>query len=251
MSAFASLKKNLHWAGLALLAALIAAIAYVAPSQISRLELQREARVAADRLQAQLLKEPDALFHALTHPSLAPQFAAILDKSGYGHRVLRYELYDEKGALAFTSGLAGLSLDGDVAGQIAKPSHEPAKVILYTGSSGSTPSQFAAVTLPLALNGEPRGTLVVYLDQSDQAVVLSNYFGLIAAITLFLLAIGIAAPAAFAWMRGQERRRAVAKVHYLETHDELTGLSNRRAFGERLAEVMVRMHRDRTQIAVL
>jgi len=251
MSAFTSLKKNLHWAGLVLLAALIAAIAFIAPSRISQLELEREARVAASRLQAQMLKEPDALFDVLTHPSLAPQFAGILDKSGYGHRVLRYELYDEKGGLAFTSGLAGLSLDDDFANQIANPSHEPAKVVLYTGLNGSAPSHFAALTLPLALNGEPRGTLVVYLDQSDQAVVLSNYFGLIAAITLLLLGIGIAAPAAFAWMRGQERRRAEAQVHYLETHDELTGLSNRRAFGERLADAMLRMHQDRTHIAVL
>jgi diguanylate cyclase (GGDEF)-like protein len=251
MSAFTSLKKNLHWAGLVLLAALIVATAFIAPSRISQLELEREGRVAAGRLQAQMLKEPDALFDALTHPALAPQFAGILDKSGYGHRVLRYELYDEQGGLAFTSGLSGLSLDDDFASQLANPSHEPAKVVLYTGSDGSAPSHFAALTLPLALNGEPRGTLVVYLDQSDQAVVLSNYFGLIAAITLLLLGVGIAAPAAFAWMRGQERRRAEAQVHYLETHDELTGLSNRRAFGERLADAMVRMHHDRTHIAVL
>jgi hypothetical protein len=42
MSALASLKKNLHWAGLVLLSALIAATAFVAPSRISRLELERE-----------------------------------------------------------------------------------------------------------------------------------------------------------------------------------------------------------------
>jgi hypothetical protein len=57
------------------------------------------------------------------------------------------------------------------------------------------------------LNGEPRGTLVVYLDQSDQASALSSYFGLVAAITLILLGAGIAVPAVFAWMRSESSDR--------------------------------------------
>ena len=61
-----------------------------------------------------MLKEPDALVDALTSPSLTPQFGAILDRSGYGHRVLRYELYDQQGGLAFTSGMAGLKLDDEL-----------------------------------------------------------------------------------------------------------------------------------------
>jgi diguanylate cyclase (GGDEF)-like protein len=251
MSALASLKKNSHWAGLVLLSALIAATAFVAPSRISRLELEREAHVAASRIQAEMLKEPDALFDALTRPGLAPEFSNILAKSGYDHRVLRYELYDQRGHLAFTSGLSGLALSDEAADVLANPSSEAAEVSLYTASSGSGPSPFAGLRIPLATNGEARGTFVVYLDQSEQAAILSNYFGLIATITLLLLGIGIAAPASFAWMRSQERRQAEAQVRYLENHDTLTGLSNRRAFGERLADAMMRMHRDRTHIAVL
>jgi diguanylate cyclase (GGDEF)-like protein len=251
MSALASLKKNSHWAGLVLLSALIAATAFVAPSRISRLELEREAHVAASRIQAEMLKEPDALFDALTRPGLAPEFSNILAKSGYDHRVLRYELYDQRGHLAFTSGLSGLALSDEAADVLANPSSEAAEVSLYTASGGSGPSPFAGLRIPLATNGEARGTFVVYLDQSEQAAILSNYFGLIATITLLLLGIGIAAPASFAWMRSQERRQAEAQVRYLENHDTLTGLSNRRAFGERLADAMMRMHRDRTHIAVL
>jgi hypothetical protein len=70
MSALASLKKNLHWAGLVLLSALIAATAFVALSRIGRLELEREAHVAASRVQAEMLKDPDALFDALTRLGL-------------------------------------------------------------------------------------------------------------------------------------------------------------------------------------
>jgi diguanylate cyclase (GGDEF)-like protein len=250
MSAMAWLKKNAHWAGLALLSALIAVTAIIAPGRISQIELEREAQLAANRLQAQMLEEPDALYEAVTRPGTSQQFSAILDKSGYGHRVLRYELYDQQGNLVFTSGLAGGNVDHDLATLLASPSHEPAKVSLFAGS-GDAPSNFAALTLPLALNGEPRGTLVVYLDQSDQAKILSNYFGMIAVITLLLLGIGIGTPAAFAWLRSKERRKAEEQVRYLESHDELTGLSNRRAFSEGLAAAMVRMQRDRTHIAVL
>ena len=251
MSALASFKKHSHWAALVVLSALIAAAAFVAPNKISQFELEREALVAANRLKAQLLKEPDALFYALTSPSHTPQFADILNKSGYGPRVLRYELYDQEGGLAFTSGLAGLKLRNQFATLLASPADATPKVVLYQSSDSTAPSDFAALTLPLALNGEPRGTLVVYLDQSDQASVLSSYFQLIGAITLLLVGAGIAVPAAFAWMREREHGRAEAQVRYLEEHDALTGLSNRKSFGESLTDAMARMHRDRTHIAVL
>ena len=101
------------------------------------------------------------------------------------------------------------------------------------------------------MNGEPRGTLVVYLDQSDQAAVLANYFDWVVGITLALLGAGIAVPAAFAWMRGRERRKAEEQLRYLEEHDALTGLANRKAFVDSLTAAIGRMQRDRTHIAVL
>ena len=251
MSALESVKKHSYWVGLAVLSALIAAAAFIAPSEISRIELEREALVAANRLKAQMLNEPDTLFYAITSPSEKPQFGEILDKSGYGRRVLRYELYDKSGALVFTSGLSGLQLDDNLATLLASPADESPKVALYQSSAGGEPSNFAAVTLPLALNGEPRGTLVVYLDQSDQAAVLSRYFNLVAAITLLLLSAGIAVPGAFAWMRERQRRKAEEQLRFLEEHDALTGLANRKAFGEALEQAMERMHQERTHIAVL
>jgi diguanylate cyclase (GGDEF)-like protein len=251
MSALASHKKYWYWVVLAALSALIAAAAFVAPGEITQLELKREALTAADRLKAQMLNEPDALFYALASPSATPQFADILNKTGYGHRVLRYELYNRDGQLEFTSGLSGLQLDGDLATLLASHADVTPKVTLYQTSGPSLPTNFAALALPLALDGEPRGTLVVYLDQSDQAKVLSSYFGLIAGITLLLLGAGVAVPAAFAWMRGRERRQAEAQVRYLEEHDALTDLANRKAFNESLADAMTRMQRDRSHIAVL
>jgi hypothetical protein len=110
MSGLASLKKHWYWAGLVVLSTLIAAGAFVAPGKISRYELEREAFTAAQRLRVQMLNEPETLFYALSSPSFTTQFTDILDKWGYSHRVLRYEIYDQKGNLAFTSGLAGETL---------------------------------------------------------------------------------------------------------------------------------------------
>jgi diguanylate cyclase (GGDEF)-like protein len=251
MPGWASVKKHSYWVGLALLSALVAAIAFVVPSKISQMELEHEALVAAERIKAQMLKEPDALFYALTAPSQTPEFGDMLGKSGYGPRVLRYELYDRSGKLLFTSGLSGLKLDDQVATLFASPAEAAPKVVLYRSSGGPAPTNFATLALPLALNGDPHGTLVVYLDQSDQAAVLSRYFNLVAAITLLLLSAGIGVPGAFAWMREQQRIKAEEQLRYLEDHDSLTGLANRKAFSEALAGAIERMHRDRSHIAVL
>jgi diguanylate cyclase (GGDEF)-like protein len=249
-SAIEALKRHWYWGGLLLLALLIGTVAILTPSKISVRELQHEAEIANERLQARLTQEPGILLDALNRPALAPELSQVFEKSGYGHRLLRYELYDASGKLVFTSGKSGLDL-GERIAEAMGPRAPKGGVAVRSGSGGSLPTHFAVLTLPISLNGEPRGTLVAYLDQSEQATVLSDYFGLIAAITMMLLGIMIAAPAIFSWMRSNERRKAQAQLSFLENHDALTGLPNRKAFNDRLAEAMTRMERDGTHIAVL
>jgi diguanylate cyclase (GGDEF)-like protein len=251
MSGLETLNKYWHWAALALLAVLIGATALVVPGRVSLLELEREALMAEARIRAQMLEEPNIVIDALTRPGLAPQLSEIFQQSGYAHRMLRYELYDAKGRLRFTSGQASLPLDDQLVDVASSPAQEGAVIGLYTGVDEGAASHFAVLRIPLDLNQQARGTLIAYLDQSDQANIFSGYFGLIAAITLLLLCIGVATPVAFAWMRGQERRAAQEQVRYLESHDALTGLANRRAFAESLGEAMTRMKRDNTHIAVI
>ena len=251
MSSLASLKKHWYWAGVLALGAAIAAVALAAPGTISRIELEREASLVAARLKTQMLQEPEALSDAIRTPSVTPTFADILAKSGYGDRALRYELYDRAGKLVYTSGIAGLPLEKDLASLLTSPAPEQAKVTLYESSDASSPTNFAALTLPLALDGDPRGTLVVYLDQSDQAKVLAGYFGWATTITLLLFGAGIAVLAALGWMRGRESRETKAQLRYLEQHDALTGLANRQAFSDNLTKAVARIHRDCASIAVL
>jgi diguanylate cyclase (GGDEF)-like protein len=250
MSAFALLKKHWPWTALALPFALIAAAAVLAPGKVGQMELEREAKIAAERIGAELAGEPGALIDAFTRPALAPHIGAILDASGYGRRVLRYELYDASGRLSFTSGRAGLALDRGDADQTTVASVQEPEVTLHQ-RSGSSVSDFAVLTLPLKLNGRPDGALLVYLDQSDQASVLFRYFGLIAVITLVLLGAGIATPAALAWLRSREREEAEAQVRYLENYDLLTGLPNRKSFNDRLTVALAIMKQNRSHIAVL
>ncbi len=246
-----SLKRNWHWVGLALLSAIIAAMALIAPSKVSELELKREALVAEQRIRTQLQEDPNVVADAMTTPGVAPQLSDVFHGSGYQHRVLRYELYDAEGRLVFTSGQANVDLGDEIGDVTSDPSASGGVLGLYAGATASGPSHFAVLNIPLRFRDDARGTLIVYLDQSDQASVLTGYFSLIVAVTLILLAIGVATPVAFAWMRSQERRQAEEQVRYLQSHDALTGLANRRAFAESLADAMSRMKRDNTHIAVI
>ena len=250
-SAIEALKRHWYWGGLLLLAFLIGTVAFLTPSKISVRELQHEAEIANSRLQAQLTQEPGVLLDVLHRPALAPELSQVFEKSGYGHRLLRYELYDARGNLTFTSGKSGLDLGERIAEAMGPKGPTQAGVAVRSGSGGALPTHFAVLTLPISLNGEPRGTLVAYLDQSEQATVLSDYFGVIAAITMMLLGIMIALPAIFSWMRSNERRKAQAQLRFLENHDALTGLPNRKAFNDGLADAMARMQHDGTHIAVL
>lgn len=251
MLRYQSFRNHWHWAALALLSALIAATALITPSRVSNLELEREALRAEDRIRAQLLEEPNAVIDALTLRGHAPELSKVFQDAGYAHRVLRYELYNARGRLIFTSGKASIPLDDQLKDVTVNPAGDGSAVGLYSHSSDKGPTHFAVLQLPIDLSSEARGNLVIYLDQTDQASVLAGYFSIIAAVTLILLCIGVATPVAFAWMRSQERRVAQEQVRYLESHDALTGLANRRAFAEHLSEAMSRMERDGTHIAVI
>jgi len=239
-----------HWAGLAL-SALIVLTALIAPSRVSLLELEHEALVAEERIRAQMLKDPQVVHNALTVPGAAPQLSEIFDASGYAPRVLRYELYNAKGRLLFTSGHANLRLDVPPLNVTAKPGQRGTAISLHSSAEDAGSSNFAVLRVPIDINADAGGTLIVYLDQSDQASVLSSYFSLIALVTLGLLGIGVATPVAFAWMRSREREQAEEQVRYLQSHDALTGLANRRAFAERLGDALIRMKQDNTHIAVI
>lgn len=186
MSALALLKRVWLWGGLVLLCALVSFAAFVAPKKIGEMELERDARTVSARIGAKLQVEPGTLIDAFARPALAPRVSRIFSDLGYGHRVVRYGFYDNTGNLTFTSGKAGLQLEQEVEGARQIPPVTVPTVALYNRSDAAV-SHFALLTIPLRMGGQANGTLLVYLDQSDEAKVLSRYFGLIAAVTMLLL----------------------------------------------------------------
>ena len=124
------------------------------------------------------------------------------------------------------------------------------KVSIYN-RSGTAVSHFAMLSIPIRMSGHLDGTLLVYLDQSELAKILSRYYGPVAAITMLLLGAGIATPIALAWTRSREKRRAEERLRYLENYDPLTGFPNRNAFDGLLNTALANMQRKRTHITVL
>src|SRR4029079_5017989 len=231
MSALASLKRNWLLASLVLLCALTVFAAFVAPSEIGKMELELEASTAATRIGAELNGEPGPLADAFARPALAPHLSGIFEKLGYDHRVLRYELYEHAGNLSFASVKAGLTFDPSWDGaHRVLPSVEP--TVTRHNRSNAAVSHFAVLAIPAHSSGEADGTLIVYLDQSEQANALSRYFGLIAGVTLLLLGAGVATPIALALTRSPQRLQAEAAVRYLETHDPLTAFSKSKGFAD-------------------
>ena len=248
MSALASLKRNWIWAGLLLLCMLIAATAFIAPSRIGRMELRDDATVTAARISDAIKMQPQTLIGAFARPELAANVSSIFHDLGYDHRVLRYELYDDAGNLTFTSSKPGLQLDHETS-EVPQGDDDP-KVSIYN-RSGTAVSHFAMLSIPIRMSGHLDGTLLVYLDQSERAKILSRYYGPVAAVTMLLLGAGIATPIALAWTRSREKRRAEERLRYLENYDPLTGFPNRNAFDGLLNTALANMQRKRTHIAVL
>jgi hypothetical protein len=197
------LNRYWHWFGLTSLAVAIALAALVAPNRISLLELEREAFTAEDRIRDAIVDDPQIISQALTVPGGAAQLAEVFSEAGYGRRVLRYELYNSKGEVVYTSGLADLRLDESAIAAAINPKMNGATIGLYGGREGSEPSHFARLHIPISLRGNVHGSLEVFLDQTEQASVLTSYFEIIALVILCLVSAGIAIPLVLAWSRGR------------------------------------------------
>ncbi|MDJ0514485.1 MAG: diguanylate cyclase, partial [Methyloceanibacter sp.] len=245
------LNRYWHWIGFTLFAAAIAITALVAPNRISLLELEREAFSAEDRIREAILADPQILVHALTVPGGAAQLTEVFNEAGYGRRILRYELYDSKGEIVYTSGLANLRLDRTAISAAINPKMNGATISLYAGHARNQPSHFARLHIPISFREDVHGSLEIYLDQTEQASVLSSYFGVVALVTLGLVCAGIVIPMILAWSRGRAQRRASEKVQYLQKHDALTGLANRATFTDLLDCALERTKSDARHLALV
>ena len=122
--------KHWLWAGIVCVSALIAGAALVAPGRSAATNSARGVHrgAAAQSANAERAQTPS---YALASPSSTTQFADRPTRWGYGHRVLRYELYDNQGTSPPPAGLpdpeAGRREDRPL---LPKPSSEAASIVL-------------------------------------------------------------------------------------------------------------------------
>ena len=111
------------------------------------MELRNDATVTAARISDAVEMQPRTLLGAFARPELVASVSSIFSDLGYDHRVLRYEIYDDAGNLAFTSTKPGLQLDGEMS-EVPQGDDDP-KVSIYN-RSGTAVSHFAVLTIPIA-----------------------------------------------------------------------------------------------------
>ena len=214
--------------GLALPLALIAR-PLVAPGKVGQMELEREAPIAAKRIATEMRDEPDALIDAFASPSFGP--------ASWRHPRRRATGIECSATSSMTKTATGLhQRPSRTRARLEDPplcSRAPragAKVTLYRvrPSHRSPTSRSYPAACP---ERRAAGTLLVYLDQSDQAKVLCRYFGLIAAITLLLLGAGVAMPAACLdpGPRARARPKRKCAISRITTRSPASPIANRSA----------------------
>jgi diguanylate cyclase (GGDEF)-like protein len=248
MSVPAALKTHGHWAVLGASGVLIALAGLAVLYSISSLELKRDAETIYEQVERIATEHPGQVLDAMENPAFAPALGELIGRTGFGHRVLRYELFNEKGELIFSGGgLSGIALDA------AKPAEDvgvPHGMALKSRQAETGPTHFASIGVPLEV-GPQSGTLVLFVDQSAEVLLLSSYLNWFGLAALILLVSGIGVPAMLAWRRSHQQRNAEEQLRYLEKHDAVTGLPNRRTFMEQLDKALGNTFRDRSQLAVL
>ncbi len=159
-------------------------------------------------------------------------------------RIISYELYDRTGQLFYSAGVAnwlpaknvGAMLDSPVTRKHSEAGMPTTR--LHRPGTTHDISHYASVAIPFHLADEYLGSVVAFVDQSEQASSLTYSFSIIASATVVLLLISLAAAAYVVISKGRERTTAVARVRYLSDHDELTGLPNRQFFNNKLEELL-------------
>ena len=166
-------------------------------------------------------------------PAVSEDPPSVSDKSGSN---FRYRLFDADGMLMYDSGE-----DQKTALTSREPTQlEPAGWSeLLTGESlvrilreqvGTPRPTYADVFVPVINNGQALGVVEVNIDQTLKAERFDRVFRITAITTVALLLLGIGIPGGLLWHNANARRKVEQQVEFLDCHDSLTGLINRKSF---------------------
>ncbi len=190
----------------------------------------------------------------------------VVDQLGGHDKVVKLKLYALDGTTLFSTDPSQLGeSEADNPGFRAARAGGGASAIIFRnridGFEGVVVDRnLASVYLPVRMHPEApvRGVLEIYTDVTElvgrlrtrQWQIVIGVSLALAVLYLFLLAIVNRAQAILE-AHDRERRAQEAAIRYQAYHDPLTGLPNRAAFSERVAEAVARALRSGSTLALL
>ncbi|MEM8743756.1 MAG: EAL domain-containing protein [Pseudomonadota bacterium] len=256
MSKFFSFKRDfMAFLGFVMLGVGMLCVGVLTSTSIKDAQLMRDGKSEAMRWADELLRIVDAA------PVDAQQ--AFLDDKYFVRRattfsrVFAFDVFDKDKKLFYSTGPADWNLtemsfellDSPVTRYHLALGETTTK--LHAEETTGRPAHFASIVIPVqSVNGYV-GSVVAFVEQSEQAQSLTTSFKIIAGMTgaMLLLAFGI-----FSYIvlsKSRDRAKAEERVRFLSGHDELTGLPNRRSFDEHLTVALERCTEDDQYIATV
>jgi diguanylate cyclase (GGDEF)-like protein len=239
---FISKRDILAVAGLAMLAIAVLGIGVVTSKTVKEVHLMRDAEMTAMRWARLFEDRRDDLMSLFRERRTADHVDSLIWNSHEVGRVIAYDLYDRDGRRFYSTGAADWLPDEMSGGMLDSPvtrKHMEAGIPttrLHSAGSTIKRAHYASVVIPLDIANEHIGSVIAFVDQTEQARSLTHSFGIIATATVILLLTALGAAAYVVISKSRERLQAESRLQYLTEHDELTGLPNRQCFNRQLED---------------
>ncbi|HEV2898416.1 MAG TPA: bifunctional diguanylate cyclase/phosphodiesterase [Pseudaminobacter sp.] len=185
----------------------------------------------------------------------AAQLAVIATAENVGD-VFRFKLFDRDGRTKLVSDEAAYVKEGATHEHSAK-----AAAVLETGISNISlndgtgkknrpPLYVEAYVSIVDGQGQARGVVEVYIDQTQTAALFKTTFTTVAAGLAIAAALMFGLPTLAFLFRSRQAAEAKRHVEYLARYEPMTGVLNRASFTDRLSEALLQRQADE-QLAVV
>ncbi len=187
----------------------------------------------------------------------AQPFGKLPKVSENSKQDFRYRLHDPDGDLIYDSGTDHDSILTQR--QPAEPEQETwsqllsgeSLVRILRDSVGEPRPTYADVFVPIIDNGKALGIVEVNINQTLKANRFDRVFRITAFVTVALVILGVGIPGGLLWHAANARRLVEQRVDYLDQHDSLTGLVNRKTLTPRLSAALATNDAAKHKVGVL
>ncbi len=179
----------------------------------------------------------------MTKGSISIQTKNDLARSDMRGQVFRFRLYGQDFVPLYDSAQRYVTYNSNRTVLRADPDLSAAlegivQVDFAAGDTPNLPEYYARAFVPILINGEIKGALEVYVNQTQSNTELSNAFQTVAIVTVFLLSTFILLIGGIVCRKRKERRETEMALQRTQSHDKLTGLLNRDEFLARLTKMI-------------